>query len=294
MIQSLYEPFKKWSEQGSVWLISDPHFDDLDCKLMNENWITPEEHINILNKNIHKNDTLVCLGDCGNLERFKELKCQNLILIKGNHDDKGNSRYTPYFKEIYSGALFISSQILLSHEPVYGLKFCCNIHGHEHNGVQDYTDREGGKHLNIASDVIQWQPINLGKLIKCGLIAELPTIHRITIDKAIENSICEGKDKFMYDKELKELLSINYRELEELNKKYLDTLDLDEYISTSNDVYTIIDMIENDYDYSDDLPEELAGSIFEYLGTEEIAYYLADRYGKHVDKEIVYRYTLYK
>lgn len=189
MITSLYKPFKCWSEKGSVWLISDPHFDDIDTKLMNPNWINPDDYIKILNKIVYKNDTLVCLGDCGNLERFKELKCQNLILIKGNHDDKGNSRYTPYFKEVYSGALFISPQILLSHEPIYGLKFCTNIHGHEHNGTYDYTDREGGRHLNIAADVIGYVPVNLGKLIESGLVAGLPTIHRLTIDKAIENPI---------------------------------------------------------------------------------------------------------
>lgn len=189
MIASLYEPFKKWSEKGSVWLISDPHFDDSDTKLMNPNWIEPEDYINVLNKSIYKNDTLVCLGDCGNLERFKSLKCNNLVLIKGNHDDKGNSKYITYFNEVYSGALFISPQILLSHEPIYGLKFCTNIHGHEHNGTYDYTDREGGRHLNIAADVIGYQPVSLGELIKAGLVAGLPTIHRLTIDKAIENPI---------------------------------------------------------------------------------------------------------
>ena len=70
MIQSLYEPFRKWTDNGSVWLISDPHFDDADCKIMNKDWIKPEEHIQILNQNIYKNDTLVCLGDCGNLHDY--------------------------------------------------------------------------------------------------------------------------------------------------------------------------------------------------------------------------------
>lgn len=186
MIQMLYEPFRKWSDEGSVWLISDPHFDDSDTKLMNPNWIAPEEYITRLNKSIHKNDTLICLGDCGNLERFKELKCQNLVLIKGNHDDKGNSQYSAYFKEVYSGALFIAPQILLSHEPIYGLKFCANIHGHEHNGVYSYSDRDECRHLNIAADVVEYQPVSLGELIKAGLVAGLPTIHRLTIDRAVK------------------------------------------------------------------------------------------------------------
>lgn len=187
MISGLYEPFKHWSDGGSVWLISDPHFEDSDTKLMNPNWIDVDEHIKIINNMVYKNDTLICLGDCGNLERFNDIKCKNRVLIKGNHDDKGNSKYTEYFNEIYKGALFISDQILLSHEPIYGLKFCINIHGHEHNGTYSYIDKEGGKHLNIASDVIGYIPFNLGQKIKSGLTAGLPTIHRLAIDRAIGN-----------------------------------------------------------------------------------------------------------
>lgn len=47
---------------------------------------------------------------------------------------------------------------------------------------------------------------------------------------------------------------MNWKELEKLNKEYLDTLDLDKYINISNDVQTIIDMIERDYDDRDFLP----------------------------------------
>ena len=86
----------------------------------------------------------------------------------------------------------------------------------------------------------------------------------------------------------------DFREMEKLNKEYLDTLDLNKYIAQSKDIQTIIDAIENDYDESDNLPDELEGCIFNYLGTEDIAYYLADRYGLHVYEEVVYKYTLYK
>lgn len=80
----------------------------------------------------------------------------------------------------------------------------------------------------------------------------------------------------------------------ELNKKYLDTLDLSRYLSRHNDIQTIINMIENDYDDKECLPLELEGCIFNYLGTEDIAYYLADRYGLHVHEQVIYKYTLYK
>ena len=49
MIATLYEPFRHWSEGGSVYILSDTHFDDTDCKLMDPNWITPEKQLEIIN-----------------------------------------------------------------------------------------------------------------------------------------------------------------------------------------------------------------------------------------------------
>lgn len=37
MITTLYEPFRHWSEGGSVYILSDMHFADSDCKLMDPN-----------------------------------------------------------------------------------------------------------------------------------------------------------------------------------------------------------------------------------------------------------------
>ena len=59
MIPALYKPFQHWSEGGSVYIISDLHFADNDCKLMDPNWVTPEEQLDIINKMIFKNDTLL-------------------------------------------------------------------------------------------------------------------------------------------------------------------------------------------------------------------------------------------
>ena len=81
---------------------------------------------------------------------------------------------------------------------------------------------------------------------------------------------------------------------EEKNKKYLDTLDLSKYISQSKDIDTIIDLIKKDYDNNPNLPEILEGCIFNHLGKEDIAYYLAKRYGFYVNEQIIYKYTLYK
>jgi len=87
----LYKPFEKWYHGGTIWIYSDPHFEDPDCLKMNEHWPTPEEQVNIINKFVGKNDTFICLGDIGNEEWVKKIKGYKVLLL-GNHD-KGVSNY---------------------------------------------------------------------------------------------------------------------------------------------------------------------------------------------------------
>lgn len=182
MIATLYEPFRHWSEGGSVYILSDLHFDDENCKLMNPDWVSPKEQIEIINKTVMKNDTFVCLGDVGNPEYLKEIKAKKKILLTGNHDVK--ALYKEYFDEIYTGPIFIAEKILLSHEPIHGLSWCLNIHGHDHNQNEPYAD--GCKYLNLSANVCGYTPFNLGKAIKEGLLSDIPSLHRMTIDGAIE------------------------------------------------------------------------------------------------------------
>lgn len=180
MIDTLYDTFKHWSANGSVYIISDTHFEDEDCKLMDPLWISPQRQIEIL-KIAHKTDTLVVLGDVGNPEWFGQLKCHK-VLVLGNHD-AGKSVYLEngLFDEVYEGALFIADRILLSHEPVNGLPWCLNIHGHDH---ADANVDQVGHHLNLAANVCGYTPINLGREIKRGLLSGIENMHRSTIDNA--------------------------------------------------------------------------------------------------------------
>ena len=54
---------------------------------------------------------------------------------------------------------------------MYGLPWCLNIHGHDHNGMEPY--KEGCKHINLAANVCDYTPLNLGKVIKEGVLAEV-------------------------------------------------------------------------------------------------------------------------
>ena len=174
MINGLYWFAKKWSEKGSVWIISDTHFDDSDRSYMGYK-ISEDEQVNILKKCVVKNDTLIHLGDVGNPKYMNEIKGYK-VLILGNHDFSA-TKFKPYFDEIYEGPLMISRKLILSHEPV-NIPWAFNIHGHNHAPEATGDDH----HLNLAANVFGYVPANLGKMIKNGLIANIDDIHRITID----------------------------------------------------------------------------------------------------------------
>ena len=189
MLPQLYKCFQHWSAGGSVYIYSDPHFEDSDCKIMDAAWPTPAEQIAKINAKVHKGDTLIILGDIGNPEWIKQIKAHYKILIAGNHD-AGLSNYEDYFDEIYGGPLFIGEKILLSHEPI-DLPFGLCIHGHCHSEKGFYNERNK---FNVCSNTVEFEPQNLNEIIKAGFLKRVETIHRLTIDKASENPI-HGRSK---------------------------------------------------------------------------------------------------
>lgn len=178
MIKSLYSTFQYWSLHGSVYIISDTHFDDPDRGLMGYT-ISTKDHVDLIKSKVTKMDTLVHLGDVGNPEYFKDIKGYKVLLL-GNHDQTA-TKFKPYFDEIYTGPLFIGEKILLSHEPIFMGDIAVNLHGHDHNpdNVGDYN------RINFAANVIGYAPVSLAKLVKDGVFSNVCGLHRMTIDKAI-------------------------------------------------------------------------------------------------------------
>lgn len=179
MIKSLYPCFQHWSELGGVYLVSDTHFKDSDRKYMGY-FISEENQWDIINKTCHRFDTLIHLGDVGDLSYIKRLKCRK-VLIMGNHD-QSIEKMKEVFDEVYSGPLWISQKLVLSHEPLItqtwetAQTIAFNIHGHDHSGIKrDF-------HLNLAQNVYGYMPLNLNKFIKSGELKKINDIHRTTID----------------------------------------------------------------------------------------------------------------
>ena len=180
----LYDKFENWyREGGAIYIISDTHFGEIDhyklvCPVMfdfkgcdirptDESIVKRLDELKVksINSVCGKKDTLIILGDVGNVEWVKKLRAGYKVLVMGNHD-VGASNYkrivkenvtinakdvvkmypvddTHYkvtvtgtydnklFDEVYEGPLFINNKVLLSHEKIE-LPYVFNIHGHEH------------------------------------------------------------------------------------------------------------------------------------------------------------------
>ena len=100
MLPGIYDAFQHWGEQ-TVWIYSDPHFSDEDLEYGIKNRPSDEEQIRRINAKAGRKDTLIILGDVGNIECVRKLRAGRKVLICGNHD-LGATRYKrEVVKEIY-------------------------------------------------------------------------------------------------------------------------------------------------------------------------------------------------
>ena len=158
----LYKPFD-WYRGGTIYIISDTHFDDPESKKMNELWPTPQEMVNSINQFVGKKDTLIHLGDVGDIEWVKRLKGYKVLLL-GNHD-KGASNYIKKYSVHRDNGDIISDNILTLEEAEetvkeYELDHCDrNIAHIKNNGLFDEV-YEGPLFIN-EKILLSHEPVSL-------------------------------------------------------------------------------------------------------------------------------------
>ncbi len=91
MLNGIYQAFQHWGQQ-SVWIYSDPHFGDKDLDKGICGRPATEEQIASINSCVGRKDTLICLGDVGDIEAVRKLRAGHKVLIMGNHDS-GRTNY---------------------------------------------------------------------------------------------------------------------------------------------------------------------------------------------------------
>ena len=102
MLAGVYDKFQNWANKGTVWIYSDPHFGDAELRKGIPDRPSGNELVRRINAKVGKLDTLIILGDVGNLDYIRKLRGSRKILIMGNHD-KGKTNYqAKSFIQIYS------------------------------------------------------------------------------------------------------------------------------------------------------------------------------------------------
>lgn len=91
MLPGIYDAFQHWAKQ-TVWIYSDPHFSDEDLECGIKHRPSDEQQIANINSCAGRKDTLIILGDVGNIEAVRKLRAGYKVLIMGNHD-AGATRY---------------------------------------------------------------------------------------------------------------------------------------------------------------------------------------------------------
>lgn len=106
-----------------------------------------------------------------------------ILMAKGTYEDNH------LFDEVYEGPVFAGDRLILSHEPI-NLPYALNIHGHDHNKREHSSNC-----LNVCVEHIDYKPVCLSKILSSGIRKNIPTIHRITIDGAVERKKNKKQNK---------------------------------------------------------------------------------------------------
>lgn len=213
---------ERWCKQ-TVWLYSDPHFNDEDLATGVAKRPSDAEQIARINACVGKKDTLICLGDVGDIEYVRQLKGYK-ILIMGNHDAGRTNYERKIIKEIFDYEEYTQEEVKAKMRAKYPDCKSYIIEGlagwivtvdnglfdevyegplmigeklilsHEPLNTpwafnihgHDHVGQNRKGHLNVCSDVINYTPINFNQFLKTGPLARIDSIHRSTIDGATE------------------------------------------------------------------------------------------------------------
>ena len=117
-IAGLYKMFDHWHAEGTLWIYSDPHFNDPDLK-KGINRPDAEELVKLINSKCGRKDTLIILGDIVDIEPVKQIRAQRKILVMGNHDAGRTNYERQVITQLFSKVLYTKEQALECMKTMY-------------------------------------------------------------------------------------------------------------------------------------------------------------------------------
>ena len=117
-IAGLYKIFDHWHKQGTVHIISDPHFNDDELLALVPDHPIGEELVKSINAKVGRKDTLICLGDVGDIECVKKLRGYK-VLICGNHDKGATTYQRQIYKKKFDDCIYTREEALAEMKRLY-------------------------------------------------------------------------------------------------------------------------------------------------------------------------------
>lgn len=119
MIEGLYPPFQHWGASGTCHIISDTHFNDPDLIHVYADRPSAEEQVKRINAKCGRADTLIILGDVGDISYVRQLRAKYKILVMGNHDSGASNYQRHIFKKLFDKGMFQKHEALDEMKRLY-------------------------------------------------------------------------------------------------------------------------------------------------------------------------------
>lgn len=112
-LPGIYDAFQHWGEKHqTVWIYSDPHFNDDDLAAGVKNRPSAEEQVKRINAKCGRRDALIILGDVGDIECVRKLRAEYKILVMGNHDAGATNYKRQVVHKIYDQDVYTKEQVM--------------------------------------------------------------------------------------------------------------------------------------------------------------------------------------
>lgn len=170
-IQGLYKIFDHWHKEGTLWIYSDPHFNDPDLK-KGINRPDAEALVKLINSKCGRKDTLIILGDIVDIEPVKQIRAQRKILVMGNHDAGRTNYERRCWKERFDKDKFQKDEALLEMQKMHpGCRYNIDEEHSFHSPFQSWVITAD----NMLFDEVYEGPVMIGeKLILSHEPVDIP------------------------------------------------------------------------------------------------------------------------
>lgn len=119
MIEGLYKMFDHWHQEGTLYIYSDPHFDDPDLKTGVPNRPSARDQVAMINSKVGRKDTIIILGDIGDVSYVSQIRAKQKILIMGNHDAGRTNYERKRIGEKFDSSIYQKDEALLEMQRKY-------------------------------------------------------------------------------------------------------------------------------------------------------------------------------